>query len=425
MSLKIACIGGGSGLSALLSGLKQYADLETDLETAEKKIIDLDSLAAIVTVSDDGGSSGRLVEEFDVLPPGDIRRLLYTLSDADEIAGLFEYRFSSNGDLGGHTIGNLLLTALTKIQGNFPKAIQAASRLLSVRGQIIPVTLDSTVLCAELANGEIVRGESTIPIRENREPIKRVFFEQRENGRENDRIDEMAHQATDEDYDCQAHQTAIDALVNADAIIIGPGSLYTSIMPNLVIKGIVDTIQRSNAVRIYVCNVMTQPGETDGYAVTDHVNAILDHAKIPIDYVLVNNQPAPKEIMQGYVRNVLVSQLTRIKTLSDEGLSMLAKDTAQLMKVLNLAKDISKLSAETVQVADASKVQVSYNRELERLEDEGITVVEADLIRDMVVTEVGTWMGGEQMNVIRHDPEKLVTNLVNIFKNHPKLSEII
>ena len=421
MSLKIACIGGGSGLSALLSGLKQYADLET----AERQIIDLDSLAAIVTVSDDGGSSGRLVEEFDVLPPGDIRRLLYTLSDADEIAGLFEYRFSSNGDLGGHTIGNLLLTALTKIQGNFPKAIQAASRLLSVRGQIIPVTLDSTVLCAELANGEIVRGESTIPMRENREPIKRVYFEKRENGKENDQDNVKAHHATDENYDCQAHQSAIDALVNADAIIIGPGSLYTSIMPNLVIKGIVDTIQRSNAVKIYVCNVMTQPGETDGYAVTDHVNAILDHAKIPIDYVLANNQPAPKEIMQGYVRNELVSQLTRIKTLSEDGLSMLAEDTEHLMKVLNLAKDISTLSAETVQVADASKVQVSYNRELERLEDAGITVVEADLIRDMVVTEVGTWMGGEQMNVIRHDPEKLVTNLVNIFKNHPKLSEVI
>ena len=421
MSLKIACIGGGSGLSALLSGLKQYADLET----AEKKIIDLDSLAAIVTVSDDGGSSGRLVEEFDVLPPGDIRRLLYTLSDADEIAGLFEYRFSSNGDLDGHTIGNLLLTALTNIQGNFPRAIQAASQLLSVRGQIIPVTLDSTVLCAELANGEIVRGESTIPIRENREPIKRVFFEQRENGRENDRKDEMAHHATDENYDCQAHQTAIDALVNADAIIIGPGSLYTSIMPNLVIKGIVDTIQRSNAVKIYVCNVMTQPGETDGYAVTDHVNAILDHAKIPIDYVLVNNQPAPKEIMQGYVRNELVSQLTRIRSLSDEGLSKLSENTEHLMEVLDLAKDISTLSAETMQVADASKVQVSYKRELERLEDDGITVVEADLIRDMVVSEVGTWMGGEQMNVIRHDPEKLVNNLVNIFKNHPKLSEVI
>lgn len=414
MSLKITCIGGGSGLSALLSGIKYFADLEID----SGKIIDLDSLSAIVTVSDDGGSSGRLVEEFDVLPPGDIRRLLCTLSDADELAGLFEYRFSSNGDLGGHTIGNLLLTALTeKFKGNFPKAIQAASRLLSVRGQILPVTLDYTVLCAELADGEIVKGESTIPIRENREPIKRVFFEPRENGK--------THSTSDDLYECQAHETAINALVNADAIIIGPGSLYTSIMPNLVIKGIIETIQRSPALKIYVCNVMTQPGETDGYAVTDHVNAILDHAKIPIDYVLVNNQPAPQEIMQEYVRKELVSQLTRIKSLSDEGLSMLSKDTEHLVEVLNLAKDISSLSAETMQVADASKVQVSYNREVETLEEEGITVVEADLIRDMVVTEYGTWLGGGQMNVIRHDPEKLVNNLVSIFKNHPKLSEII
>ncbi len=413
MSLKIACIGGGSGLSALLSGIKYFSDMESGNE----KIIDLDSLSAIVTVSDDGGSSGRLVEEFDVLPPGDIRRLLYTLSDAEELAGLFEYRFSSNGDLGGHTIGNLLLTALSEIKGNFPKAIQAASRLLSVRGQIIPVTLDYTVLCAELADGEIVRGESTIPVRENREPIKRVFFEQRENGKTPHDIDEV--------YECQAHQSAIDALVNADAIIIGPGSLYTSIMPNLVIKGIVETIQRSNAVKIYVCNVMTQPGETDGYAVTDHVNAIFDHAKIPINYVLVNNQPAPKEIMQGYVRNELVSQLTRIRSLSEEGLSMLSEDSEHLMQVLNLAKDISDLSTETIQLADASKVQVCYNREQERLEEQDITIVEADLIRDMIVTEIGTWMGGAQMNVIRHDPEKLATNLVEIFRNHPKLSEAI
>ena len=414
MSLKLACIGGGSGLSALLSGIKGYADLEI----GKDNIIDLDSLAAIVTVSDDGGSSGRLVEEFDMLPPGDIRRLLFTLSDADELAGLFEYRFSSNGELGGHTVGNLFLTALTeKFEGNFPKAIQAASRLLSVRGQIIPVTLDYTVLCAELADGEIVRGESTIPIRENREPIKRVFFEHRENGK--------THHDPDEVYECQAHEGAIEALINADVIIIGPGSLYTSIMPNLAIKGVVETIQRSDAIKIYVCNVMTQPGETDGYAVTDHVNAIWDHAKIPLDYVVVNNQPAPTEIMQEYVRKELVSQLTRIRSLAEEGLSMLYEDTQHLVDVLNLAKDISLLSAETMQVADASKVQVSYNREQEKLEEEGIIVIEADLIRDMVVTEFGTWLGGVQMNVIRHDPEKLVRSLVKIFKNHPKLQESV
>lgn len=406
MTLKLACIGGGSGLSALLSGIKRYADLEI----GKDNIIDLDSLAAVVTVSDDGGSSGRLVEEFDMLPPGDIRRLLFTLSDADELAGLFEYRFSSNGELGGHTVGNILLTALTELKGNFPMAIQAASRLLAVRGRIIPVTLDYTVLCAELADGEIVRGESTIPIRENREPIKRVFFEPRENGK--------TPHATEASYECKAHKGATDALLNADVIIIGPGSLYTSIMPNLVIKGIVEAIQQSPAMKIYVCNVMTQPGETDGYAVTDHVNAVLDHAKISLDYVLVNNEPAPTEIIQEYVRQELVAQLTRIRSLSEEGLSMLYGNTAHPMDVLNLARHISLLSAETMQVADAAKVQVSYSRERESLEEEGINVIEADLICGMVVTE-----GGVEMNVIRHDPEKLVRSLVKIFKNHPKLQE--
>lgn len=407
--LRLACIGGGSGLSALLSGIKHYADTELGGDN----IIDLDNLAAIVTVSDDGGSSGRLVEEFDVLPPGDIRRLLFTLSDADELAGLFEYRFSSNGELGGHTIGNILLTALTELKGNFPKAIQAASRFLAVRGRIIPVTLDYTVLCAELADGEIVRGESTIPKRENREPIKRVFFERRENGKTHPRDEEGS-----DTYECQAHEEAIDALLNADVIIIGPGSLYTSIMPNLVIKGIVDAIRHSNSMKIYVCNVMTQPGETDGYAVTDHVNALLDHAKISLQYVLVNNQPAPTEVIQEYVRQELLAQLTRIRSLSEEGLSMLYENTAHPMDVMNLAKHISLLSAETMLVADASKVQVSYNPEGENLDAEGMTVVEADLIRDMVVKE-----GGVEMNVIRHAPEKLVRSLVKIMQTHEKLNE--
>lgn len=408
-NLRLACIGGGSGLSALLSGIKHYAGINL----GDDNIIDLDNLAAIVTVSDDGGSSGRLVEEFDVLPPGDIRRLLFTLSDADELAGLFEYRFSSNGELGGHTIGNILLTALTALKGNFPKAIQAASRLLAVRGRIIPVTLDYTVLCAELADGEIVRGESTIPKRENREPIKRVFFERRENGKAHHREEQQS-----ESYECQAHHEAIEALLNADVIIIGPGSLYTSIMPNLVIKGIIDAIQRSNAMKIYVCNVMTQPGETDGYAVTDHVNALLDHAKITLQYVLVNNHPAPTEVIQEYVRQELLAQLTRIRSLSEDGLSMLYENKAHPMDVMNLAKHISLLSAETMLVADASKVQVSYNPEGENLEAQGMTVVEADLIRDMVVKE-----GGVEMNVIRHAPEKLVSSLVKIMRNHEKLNE--
>ena len=313
-ALKLACIGGGTGLSSLLSGIKKYTSAKRD----RSEIIDMNKLAAIVSVFDDGGSTGRLIEEFDVLPPGDTRKLLYSLSDADELlARLFEYRFSSNGDLGGHTVGNLLLIALTELsEGSFPKAIQAASELLAVRGRIIPVSLDYTMLCAELADGEVVSGESQIPNRRNREPIRRVFLAPRDNGKNH-------QQSLPDTYQCVAHQEAIETIVNADVIIIGPGSLYTSIMPNLVVKGIVDAIQASNAMKIYICNVMTQPGETDGYSVTDHVQAIYDHTDVPLDYIVVNSQPAPDELVKKYVQKELSELLTRIQSRAEEGLSLL------------------------------------------------------------------------------------------------------
>ena len=311
-ALKLVCIGGGTGLSSLLSGIKQH----TSNRRSGSEVIDIDNLAAIVSVSDDGGSSGRLVEEFDVIPPGDIRKLLVALSNDDELlAKLFEYRFSSDGDLGGHTVGNLLLIALTELNnGNFPKAIQEASKLLSTRGRIIPVSLDGTILCAELVGGDIVCGESNIPERSNREPIQRVFLKPRENGK----------QHHDEPYECTAHTEAVEAIANADAIIIGPGSLYTSIMPNLVINEIAKTIQSSDALKIYICNVMSQPGETDGYSVTDHVDAILSHAPaISLDYVIVNNQPAPEKIIERYRQKELSGKFAQIKNHTEEVLTML------------------------------------------------------------------------------------------------------
>ena len=208
-ALKLVCIGGGTGLSSLLSGIKQH----TSNRRAGSEIIDIDNLAAIVSVSDDGGSSGRLVEEFDVIPPGDIRQLLVALSNDDGLlAKLFKHRFSSDGDLGGHTVGNLLLIALTELNdGSFPKGIQEASKLLSTRGRIIPVSLDGTTLCAELVGGDIVCGESNIPERSNREPIQHVFLKPRENGK----------QHHDEPYECAAHTEALEAIASADAIIIG------------------------------------------------------------------------------------------------------------------------------------------------------------------------------------------------------------
>lgn len=407
-ALKLVCIGGGTGLSSLLSGIKQH----TSNKRPGSEIIDMDNLAAIVSVSDDGGSSGRLVEEFDVIPPGDIRQLLVALSnDHGLLARLFGYRFSSDGDLGGHTVGNLLLIALTELNnGSFPKAIQEASKLLSTRGRIIPVSLDGTVLCAELAGGDIVCGESNIPERSNREPIQRVFLKPRENGK----------QPHDEPYECAAHTEAVEAITNADAIIIGPGSLYTSIMPNLVIKEIADTIQSSHAMKIYICNVMSQPGETDGYSVTNHVEAILAHAPgISLDYVIVNNQPAPEKIIERYSQKGLLNRLAQIKLNAEKGLSMLEQEQEEIIDfVLNLTEDISQLSNEAKQLAGPANVQIFYDRRRDNLGD--TRIIEAELIREVELID-----SGESQPVIRHHPEKLAQTLVKVLSDHPRFHESV
>ena len=413
-ALKLVCIGGGTGLSSLLSGIKQH----TSNRHAGAEIIDIDSLAAIVSVSDDGGSSGRLVEEFDVIPPGDIRQLLVALSNDDGLlAKLFGYRFSSDGDLGGHTVGNLLLIALTELNnGSFPKAIQEASKLLSTRGRIIPVSLDGTTLCAQLVGGDVVCGESNIPERSNREPIQRVFLKPRENGK----------QHRDEPYECAAHTEAVEAIANADAIIIGPGSLYTSIMPNLVIKEIAETIQSSDAMKIYICNVMSQPGETDGYSVTDHVEAILSHAPgMSLDSVIVNNQPAPEKIIERYRQKELSGKFAQMKMLMEDVLSMLetkqVEDFAEgktVDSVLYQAEHISQLTNEIKQMAGPINVQIFYNPGQDHLGD--MRIVEAELIREVKLID-----SGEPQPVIRHHPEKLAQTLVKVLSDHPKFHEPI
>ena len=412
-ALKLVCIGGGTGLSSLLSGIKQH----TSNRRTGSEIIDMDNLAAIVSVSDDGGSSGRLVEEFDVIPPGDIRKLLVSLSNDDELlSNLFEYRFSSDGDLGGHTVGNLLLIALTELNsGNFPSAIQEASKLLSTRGRIIPVSLDGTILCAELVDGDVVCGESHIPSRGSAKPIERVFLKPRENGKHHH----------NKPYECAAHREAVEAIVNADAIIIGPGSLYTSIMPNLVIREIAETIQSSDAMKIYICNVMSQPGETDGYSVADHIEAILAHAPgVALDYVIVNNQPAPEKIIERYRQKELSGKFAQIKTHTEEVLSMLetkqVEDFAEgetMDSVLYLTESISQLTSETKQMAGPANVQIFYSPERDNLGD--MKIVEAALIRD--TTEVID--SGEPQTVIRHHPEKLAQTLVKVLSDHPKFHE--
>jgi len=249
---RIVVMGGGTGLSTMLRGLKD--------QTA--------NLTAIVTVADDGGSSGRLRRELGVLPPGDFRNCIVALADAEPLmARLFQYRFGPGSGLDGHSFGNLFIVAMSGITGNFEEAIREASRVLAVRGQIVPSTLENVTLCAELEDAAHVRGESKIS--EATLPIRRVYLQP----------DRPA-----------AFPDAVRAILDADIVIIGPGSLYTSLLPNLLVDGIAKALAATEALRVYVCNVATQPGETDGFRVSDHVRALLNHLRErPIDVVLANN----------------------------------------------------------------------------------------------------------------------------------------
>jgi len=244
-------VGGGTGLSVLLKGLKQYTD----------------QLTAIVTVSDDGGSSGRLRAELGVLPPGDIRSCLVALAETETLMDkVFQHRFKQGEGITGHNLGNLLMVAMTEITGDFVSAIKEVSKVLAVRGQVIPATLESVNLGAEMSDGAVIIGETAI--REYQHNITRLFL-----------LPEK----------CLPVQAGIDAILAADAIIIGPGSLYTSIIPNLLVEGVTEAMMQSQAVKIYVSNIMTEQGETDNFTASDHVKAILQYARQPIiDYAILN-----------------------------------------------------------------------------------------------------------------------------------------
>jgi uncharacterized cofD-like protein len=259
---KIVALGGGTGLSTLLRGLKRYSA----------------NLTAVVTVSDDGGSSGRLQKELGVLPPGDVRNCLVALADDEAmVTDLFRYRFSEGEGLSGHSFGNLFLAAMTGITGNFDDAIKASSRVLNIVGRVLPSTLGIVRLCARLRDGTTIEGESNIG--RAHAPIDHVYFE-------------PPH--------AEPLAEVIEAIRDADAIVLGPGSLFTSIVPNLLVERVAREIAESSAVKMYVCNVMTQPGETDDMTASDHVRALFACAGERVcDYVLVNDEP-PKKLAAAY-----------------------------------------------------------------------------------------------------------------------------
>jgi uncharacterized cofD-like protein len=250
---KIVAIGGGTGLSTLLRGIKEYTT----------------NVTAIVTVADDGGSSGRLRRELGVLPPGDFRNCIAALADAEPLmTKLFQYRFSEGSGLDGHSFGNLFIVAMSAVTGNFEHAIKESSRVLNVRGQILPSTIENVTLCAELADQVHVEGESQISL--STKAIKRVYLQP--------------------EYPA-AYPEAIRAILDADLILVGPGSLYTSILPNLLVHDLASALMASKALKVYVCNVATQRGETDGFTVKDHLAALLSHLpENPFHFVLANDK---------------------------------------------------------------------------------------------------------------------------------------
>lgn len=255
--VKIVAIGGGTGLSSLLRGLKSQTS----------------NIVAVVTVADDGGSSGRLRKEMGVLPPGDIRNCLVALADEENLMSeLFQYRFHDSESLDGHSFGNLLLVAMTDISGDFDTAIKQSSKILAIKGRVLPATLCPVTLCAEMEDDQVVRGESSIT--HDKRKIKKVFLNPEH---------------------CKPPDEVLQAISEADLIVLGPGSLYTSVIPNLLVEGVANAITNSKATTLYVCNVMTQPGETDGFNASDHLETLKKHARgIRIDYCLVNDEiPSP------------------------------------------------------------------------------------------------------------------------------------
>ncbi len=315
---KIVAIGGGHGLSHLLLGLKEYSS----------------NITAVVTVADSGGSSGRLREEFNIVAPGDIRNCLVALADAPALMGeLFQFRFSKESQLQGHNFGNLFLTAMVQLtNGDFEKAIEESSRVLAIRGKVVPSTVANVHLVAEYIDGTRKEGEAQIPKANVR--IKKLLLNP---------------------ANARPTEEAIRAIAEADIIVLGPGSLYTSVLPNLIIEGVSEAVSKSSAYKIYVCNVMTQPGETDGYTASDHVKAITDHTNPKIiNACILNMAEAPAEALDRYKSENSFPVVPDVETIREMGYKVVATD---LLGVNNYVRhDSEKLTRVLIKIIETHRV---------------------------------------------------------------------
>ncbi len=324
---KIVVVGGGTGLSTLLRGLKEYTG----------------NITAIVSIADDGGSSGRLQRELGVLPPGDIRKNIAALADAEPLMSrLFEYRFSEGEGLEGHAFGNLFIAAMTEVAGSFDEAVRETSRVLAVRGQILPATLSALTLCARTSDGTIVRGESAITERGH---VKEIFLDPPE---------------------IKANPDAIRAILQADLIICGPGSLMTSVLPNLLVEGIRRAIEVSPALKVYVCNVATQHGETDAFNVSQHYDALREHLKgtSPFDFVLANSNTEAVLPEEWHSEPVRVDRMT-LEGARVVKADVIAEENRYRHDSKKLADALIRLYYERNQMADAAPAPIDAEREPE------------------------------------------------------------
>jgi uncharacterized cofD-like protein len=295
--LRVVSIGGGHGLSALLEGLKKYTHGADPID-----------ITAIVTVTDDGGSSGRLRREFDVLPPGDIRNCMVALSeDGALLSRLFQYRFKAGHGLKGHSFGNLFLTALTDITGDFPDAVRSSAEVLKIAGRIFPSTAANVVLEAVLDDGEVLRGESRIS--RSRRRIQKIRLQPA-------RVRPLGE--------------TLEAIARADLITLGPGSLFTSVVPNLLVAGIPKAIRQSRARKVYFMNLMTQPGETTDFGAADHVSAVHHHARCKLlDAVVVSTSRISRPMRQRYAEQDAVPIENNVPVLEAMGLEVIGADLLQ------------------------------------------------------------------------------------------------
>ncbi len=336
---KIVAIGGGTGLSTMLRGLKLFSS----------------NITAIVTVADDGGGSGMLRQDLGMLPPGDIRNCILALADTEPIMErLLQYRFT-DGVLKGQSFGNLFLAAMDGISKSFEEAVHRMSDVLAVTGNVLPVTLDDVRICAELEDGTVICGESNIGKHNSTHPgrIKRLFMEPE---------------------DPKPLKEALDAISEADVLVLGPGSLYTSVIPNLLVKGICEAIKNNtNAVKVYVCNIMTQPGETENYTVSDHIAALERHSyKGIVDYCIVNNAEIPEDLKKNYAEDGAGAVAIDMDSVSKSGIKLICGDYLSVKNNLvrhdpeKLAGAIIDLVAETVLAKDKKRI-IDYYYVKERL----------------------------------------------------------